>query len=398
MEELINIEPTKENGRRKKLLIVLIILILFMIGFITFSSKFFVNKNIQLNVDVNNDGIPDVNIDINDDGKCDLNCDIDYDGKPDINIAHRNGQKATFNIDLDGDGVADTNLINYPEPGNKCQKNCDKDSDGLPDYYIDLNNNGNCDLNCGDNAEEKCEFNCDTNNDGDCDKDCDTNGDGICDLYCSSITCKKDCDLNGDGKCDINCDTDKDGIPDINIDINGDGVCDKECDTNNDGVCDLYCKDHPSSSSSSQMTSSSKVNRPSSSVITPVYTINYDTGNLVNTKDVIPGSVITKTFSVNNPNSVDIGYRILWDNVTNDFVTENLTYDVLLNGIYLVNGAQAPKNSNTNIIANAGVEHILINNQTHYFEIRFHFLEKGIVQNEDQGKTFSAVIRVVSAQ
>lgn len=50
------------------------------------------------------------------------------------------------NIDLNNDGICDLNCINSEE--NICDRNCDTNGDGNPDVNIDLNSDGICDVNC----------------------------------------------------------------------------------------------------------------------------------------------------------------------------------------------------------------------------------------------------------
>ena len=257
-------------------------------------------RSSQFNIDINDDGIPELNLDLDDDNVCDVNCDTTGNKKPNTNIDYANSRKPVFNVikdgkelfnktnqDLDGDGVCDLNCDTdddgWPDT------NLDLDGDGKVDLNIDKNNDGICDLNCDTNGDGKCNVNCDTSNDGICNVNCDLDGDGKCDLNCyvkGEDTCKINCDTDGDGipdsnidyknnqvptfntpenptnqdnnhdgKCDINCDTDGDGHPDTNIDLDGDGKVDLDVAKNNDGVpdvnldrdgdgvCDLNCDD-----------------------------------------------------------------------------------------------------------------------------------------------------------
>ena len=193
---------------------------------------------ILLMVDIDGDGIPDLNIDTDNDGKPDLNLvilkkadwkptkcvkadidngileeyctgtnvkptiniDVDGDRIPDINIDTNGDMKADINVDTDNDNIANTNLspINVWKPNKDYTHknfrydtmkinpllNIDSDGDGRPDINIDLDGDGNPDLNI------------------------DVDGDGIPDT---------NIDSNGDGKPDINVDTDGDGKPDENI-------------------------------------------------------------------------------------------------------------------------------------------------------------------------------------
>ncbi|MCI8541286.1 MAG: hypothetical protein HFE67_07215 [Erysipelotrichaceae bacterium] len=157
---------------------------------------------IEINIDINGDGKPDVNIDTDGDCEPDLNIDTDGDGNPDVNIDTDLDGKPDYNIDSDGDGNADINVgpVNDPfdpsvckivqgmeycsDPYKKPYLNIDTDGDGRPDLNLDLDHDMEADLNI------------------------DIDGDWIPDL---------DIDSDGDGKADINIDGDHDGKADANI-------------------------------------------------------------------------------------------------------------------------------------------------------------------------------------
>ena len=157
---------------------------------------------IEINIDSDGDGKPDVNIDIDGDCKADLNIDTDGDGQPNTNIDTDLDGKPDYNIDTDGDGKPDVNIgpINEPfkptvcktvngleycsDPYKKPYLNIDSDGDGRPDINVDLDGDLEADINI------------------------DIDGDNIPDL---------DIDSDGDGKPDINIDTDHDGKADKNI-------------------------------------------------------------------------------------------------------------------------------------------------------------------------------------
>ena len=150
---------------------------------------------ILLMVDIDGDGIPDLNVTRNPDDPEDkipyLNIDTDGDGKPDMNI------------DTDGDGEPNLNtgIVKEWHP----DKLVDIDGDGVPDYKTDSTLKG---LN-----------NRDTDKDGYPDLNIDLDLDGLPEL-----------NINTDGKLDkpqTNIDSDGDGIPDINIDEDKDGIPDK---------------------------------------------------------------------------------------------------------------------------------------------------------------------------
>ncbi len=130
-----------------------------------------------INVDTDNDGIPNINIDNKGDFKPHIN--ISKDGKtPFTNIAiiHtwkpiKDYKKSSFSYDSIGSEI-------------KPSINIDSDGDGLPDINIDLDGDNIPDINI------------------------DSDGDGIPDI---------DIDSDGDGIPDVNVDTDGDGKPDENI-------------------------------------------------------------------------------------------------------------------------------------------------------------------------------------
>jgi len=189
------------------------------------------------NCDTNNDGKADylidiaadqlvsiynLNIDVDYDGVCDINCDISYDLSPDISI------------DIDGDNIADVN-IDF-DKNNTIDFNVDVDGDYQADENLDAYGNGICTFNCdGQNVvskEASCVRNCDTNNDGWPDKNVDVDGDYICDFNCNASVDKVDADNNYYLDSDYNS-----GILDLNesdkevdfyimnpLDIQSDGV------------------------------------------------------------------------------------------------------------------------------------------------------------------------------
>ena len=157
---------------------------------------------IEINIDSDGDGSPDVNVDLDGDCKADINIDTDGDGQPDVDIDTDLDGKADYNIDIDGDGKPDINIgpINEPfhpsvcktvngvhycsDPYRKPYLNIDTDGDGRPDLNLDLDGDQEADLNI------------------------DVDGDLIPDL---------DIDSDGDGKADINIDSDHDGKADRNL-------------------------------------------------------------------------------------------------------------------------------------------------------------------------------------
>ena len=308
----------------------------------------------ELNIDTNGDGIPDLNVDLNNNGKCDINCDTDGDGKPDINIDYEGDLKAHFNIDTNNDELPDRNLIKQ------------KNGNGM-----DCELNGNCDLNC------------------------DTNNDNRPDI---------NIDIDGDGKPDINIDIDCDGLPDLNLDTNGDGKPDERIDTNGDGICDLKCgneetpqvvKPKPQPQPEEPKQEEPKVDdpildvRPSEDNESGILYVTYVKG--VNVENMLPGEEhsVTQTFTVENQSNQTITFNLNWIDVLNELtVLEGFTYQIKRDGINVTDQIAVP-NSNTYLLK----EIIIAAGTTYTYEITYTFKNlENVDQTMDQNKTFHAKI------
>jgi hypothetical protein len=294
-----------------------------------------------LNKDIDGDGIADVNIDINNDNKADINISGKKSNKPYLNIDYKGNRRAVFNIDLNGDGEPNSNLVNDATDNKECSINCDIDGDGWPDLNIDL---------------------------------------------------------DGDGVADTDIDTDGDGVADLNLDLNGDGVCDIMCDTDNDNVCDVNCiKTVYNGLGTGSSTSTGNPNTESGSTM---LVINYVDGETVSVSNLVPddqpllnGETITrpyKTFTIENLSDYSLEYSLKWNISYNTFVSNNFQYKVTSTNGGANLGYQTVPKTNEYI-----VERVTIPARTSQkYTIEFNLKGTGSSQNEDQSKTFRALIEV----
>ncbi len=201
-----------------------------------------------LDIDADNDGIPDIveagGADTNNDGLVDVTLDEDGDGLADIydeNASDGAGSGTNGNALVTTNSSAD-----WLDPSGDP---LDSDGDGLVDGIdLDADNDGIPDvIEAGGD---------DTNGDGRVDDLTDTDADGLADTYdsnCTLAACNSGTtgtsipneDTDGDGHVDyLDLDADNDGIPDIveggGIDTNGDGRVDVNTDVDNDGLADIY--------------------------------------------------------------------------------------------------------------------------------------------------------------
>lgn len=299
--------------------------------------------NLNLNIDVDGDGIPDINIDLDGDRICDVNCDTDNDGIPDTNLDYQGNRKGIFNQLTEEDGKPVTkNPINQDIDGDgKCDINCDTDGDGWPDKNIDY---------------------------------------------------------DGDGTVDLDKDTDDDGIKDVNLDLNGDGVCDLNCDDDNDGVCDRNCtnvkiKDNGNGTSS-------QTGDNAFDILSATLVVVFENASEIKVAMLYPDdqndpNVNTKVpdlkFTVKNTSDAVQYYNILWQDIFNDYESNNFWFKVISDN----NGYQTGTWQNTPITDGMMASKVAIAPKTtQSYVISFTLHGTGEEQNYDQGKTFKGKVAV----
>lgn len=74
------------------------------------TMQFDLKKSLELNIDTDGDGRPDINLDTDRDGFADINIDTNHDWIPELNIDTDGDGKPDINIDENDDGVADKNI------------------------------------------------------------------------------------------------------------------------------------------------------------------------------------------------------------------------------------------------------------------------------------------------
>lgn len=320
----------------KVLLILFLLGFLFIAGFATFSGVQLIGKA-KMNIDLNDDGIPDLNLDLNDDGICEVNCDTNKDGRiPDQNIDYRGNRKPTFNVLLE-DGTI-SNKMNQKGENGKCFLNCDTNNDGWPDTNIDI---------------------------------------------------------DGDGKADLNIDSDGDGNPDLNIDTNGDGVADINIDEDNDGKCDKNCTYMVDQKGGQLTTGGGDV-----TLATAALVVNFEAGSNVTIADVYPDDqndpevttdIPEVKFNVENKTNRVLYYNIYWTEVENTFLTDNFKVKITgSNGAYTTGDWVASPKQNGLIRREISIAPL--SKQDYVVDFKLHGI--GSEQNIDQGKTFKGRVLV----
>ena len=316
-------------------LILLLGALLFTIVGATYSAFNYI-RLLELNKDIDGDGVADINIDIDFDEKADINIDLNRDDKPDINIDYKGNREEIFNV-VKGDDIL--NPVNVKDDKGVCIRNCDTNDDGWPDTNLDL---------------------------------------------------------DGDGKPDVDLDTNNDGVPDLNIDMNGDKVCDLHCDTDGDGVCDKYCIENWSQVIISKNGSTKIIGTPFVTQKSAELIVVYKDKSDVVVENVLPDDMIdskkipSKTFTVTNKSPYYVIYSLRWENVENEFESGNFKYKVTC-----AYNCKSLDYRTTPFEDGVFLNDIMIApGQTHYYSVDFKLRGINEPQNYDQGKTFRAKIQV----
>ena len=127
-------------------------------------------------------------------------------------------------------------------------------------------------------------------------------------------------------------------------------------------------------------------------VTTAALEIEFTDGPQVSLENVIPGSYIEKTFKIENTSSSDTVYDVYMSDLFNNFVDKNdLVYTLTSSdGGFSTDGAiQAPSTS-SKIIDN----YVIREGETHNYTLKIEFKETNDNQDDNKGKSFSAIIRV----
>src|SRR5574344_1130355 len=120
--------------------------------------------------------------------------------------------------------------------------------------------------------------------------------------------------------------------------------------------------------------------------------ITYADGPEVSLDNAIPGDTVTKTFTVTNTGNVDSTYDIYLSEVNNQFADQtDLAYTLTSSdgGYSTTSDTQVPSAA-TKIVSSQTIA----TGVTHHYTLTIKFLAKNEVQNDNQGKKFSAKIQV----
>lgn len=120
--------------------------------------------------------------------------------------------------------------------------------------------------------------------------------------------------------------------------------------------------------------------------------LHFTDGSAVNANGLVPGQHVDKTFTVENTGTIAATYDIYLSDVINDFADQSdLVYEIISNdgGYNTTSQIQVP-NAPTKIISNYPIDV----DEIHTYTLRITFLNKDENQNDNQGKMFSAKIRI----
>ncbi len=328
----------KKRTSKIPILILLISTLLIGVFSATYSGLLYLELN-QLDIDIDGDGIADINIDLNNDRTPDINIDTNGDSIPDLDIDYKGNREPIFNLDKDGDGEPDFNIVNDGTDPEKCTVNCDANGDGWPDYNYDI---------------------------------------------------------DGDGKPDLDIDSNQDGIIDTGIDINGDLVCDVMCDDDNDGVCDRACYEYEGEDSTIPSGPSDVTGNQDNNINSGQLSVVYEEDGELLIEGLLPDDhpegqdYPYKNFSITNLSNFEVTYKITFVINKNTFTSQNFEYKIDSNNGGFESEFQTAPWEDTLLSSYV----VIPANGKQEYTITFRIKGTNQEQNYDQGKSFDGYIKI----
>ena len=122
-----------------------------------------------------------------------------------------------------------------------------------------------------------------------------------------------------------------------------------------------------------------------------VMSLEYKDGDEINLANAIPGSSVTKTFTVKNTGNVSTNYTIYFSELSNKFVDKTDLVYTLTSSDGGKNAAQTQvPDSNDAMVSNYAIEA----GKTHTYTLTITFLNKDENQNDNMGVTFSTKVSI----
>ena len=135
-------------------------------------------------------------------------------------------------------------------------------------------------------------------------------------------------------------------------------------------------------------------------VVTGNLELTFTDTNEITLNDAFPGDSFTKTISVKNTGTKDVSYNLVWTELTNGIINNELVIEATckrLNSSGTEEGtcesiSQTPIKSNT-IKKNISIEPFI----THEYTIKVTFIDTGSVQNYNKNKTFEGKLGITES-
>ena len=252
--------------------------------------------------------------------------------------------------------------------------NCDFDYDLYPDINVDTDGDNIADVNIDYDHDQIADYNIDNNKDGIPDSNLDAYGLGVCNFNCDGNNI-----ISNSSICTKNCDTNNDGWPDKNVDIDGDGICDFNCNNVvNDKDNNYYLDSEYDNSAILDITDNGDADFY---IMNPLE---------IKSDAIEPGWNDKYVIELKNNAYYAVAYRIVWENITNEFTdVNNLDYNLSRSNTKFLENLKTPRN---NVVLEN--ELIIRGKSSAKYVLDIYFRESGINQNIDSGKTFKGQLKI----
>lgn len=133
-------------------------------------------------------------------------------------------------------------------------------------------------------------------------------------------------------------------------------------------------------------------------VTTGTLSLRYVDGDEINMQNIKPGATMTKTVYVANTGTLDATYDLVWQELTNDIINDEMMIEATctrIDGVSETVSGTCSDISSKSISSNIISDVISIEpNIVHKYDLTITFKETNASQNYNQGKNFSGIIGV----
>ena len=128
-------------------------------------------------------------------------------------------------------------------------------------------------------------------------------------------------------------------------------------------------------------------------IVTGNLELTFTDNDEISLSGVFPGDYITKTITVKNTGSREASYNLVWTELTNEFINDEITIELTCETSEFCNSVPQKAVSNSNIASNISIDAGL----KHIYTVKITFIDTGKPQNYNKNKSFSGKLGITES-